>query len=345
MIREMTKKLFNDEAGVSPIVATLVLIVVAIAGAAAVGVIMGTFSSDVSKNANSGDTALASSTEILVGGSTTVQPFSEVLAEKFMEKNPGVKISVQGGGSGAGIASVGLGVIDIGSASRVMKDEEKAKYPEVEEYTIGGSAVVVIANGNASAPITKTQLQAIYNATTGTTDVTTLGTTLFTGISTTNKLTVVQRSEVSGTEETFANYLFGSSKANVDDAAAESVTTVVSASGNAGVLAKVETTTNSIGFVDWGYVSDAATRKVSVLQITDGTTTYYPTGDNIKNAVKDRLAEKGSSTKYVYSLCRPLNYLVNGQPSSMALSFLDFARSPEACDLAHDVGVYHITEL
>jgi len=50
-------KFFNNDEGVSPIVATLVLIVVAIIGAAAVGLIMGTFSSQVSDQANAGDIA------------------------------------------------------------------------------------------------------------------------------------------------------------------------------------------------------------------------------------------------------------------------------------------------
>jgi len=36
---------------------------------------------------------------ITIGGSTTVQPLSEVWAEGFMAKNKDVEIAVQGGGS------------------------------------------------------------------------------------------------------------------------------------------------------------------------------------------------------------------------------------------------------
>ena len=68
------KKRMNHDMAVSPIVATLVLIVVAVIGAVAVGTIMGTFSSDVSKQANAGQAASASQTQVLVAGSTTLQP-------------------------------------------------------------------------------------------------------------------------------------------------------------------------------------------------------------------------------------------------------------------------------
>jgi ABC-type phosphate transport system substrate-binding protein len=38
-----------------------------------------------------------------IAGSTSVQPLAEELAQAFMAKNKGVKVFVQGGGSGAGI--------------------------------------------------------------------------------------------------------------------------------------------------------------------------------------------------------------------------------------------------
>ena len=95
--KTLFKGFFDDTRAVSPIVATLVLVVVAISGAAAVGTIMGTFSSDVSGEANTGELALASSTEILIAGSTTVQPVSELLAEAYMDDHQGIKVTVQGG--------------------------------------------------------------------------------------------------------------------------------------------------------------------------------------------------------------------------------------------------------
>src|SRR5208283_4862293 len=92
-------KRMNNEMAVSPIVATLVLIVVAVIGAVAVGTIMGTFSSDVSKQASAGQASTASQTQLTIAGSTTIQPAMQLVANDFMAANPGYKISVQGGGS------------------------------------------------------------------------------------------------------------------------------------------------------------------------------------------------------------------------------------------------------
>src|SRR5271157_5696277 len=109
-------KRMNNEMAVSPIVATLVLIVVAVIGAVAVGTIMGTFSSDVSKQANANGAGAASQTEIVVAGSTTVDPITQLAAKAYTAKNPGIKITSQAMGSGAGVAAVGNGVADIGAA-------------------------------------------------------------------------------------------------------------------------------------------------------------------------------------------------------------------------------------
>lgn len=63
--------------------------------------------------------------EITVAGSTSVQPLSELLAAAFMKENPGVRVIVQGGGSGVGIEQANNGTVDIGASSRELKEEEK----------------------------------------------------------------------------------------------------------------------------------------------------------------------------------------------------------------------------
>jgi len=42
----------------------------------------------------------------VVEGSTTVLPIAQKAAEVYMDQNPGTNISVRGGGSGVGIASL-----------------------------------------------------------------------------------------------------------------------------------------------------------------------------------------------------------------------------------------------
>ena len=82
-------KRMNNDMAVSPIVATLVLIVVAVIGAVAVGTIMGTFSSSVSKQASAQGASTAAQSEIIVAGSTTINPITQLAAQQYTALNPG----------------------------------------------------------------------------------------------------------------------------------------------------------------------------------------------------------------------------------------------------------------
>src|SRR5208337_557432 len=125
-------KRMNNEMAVSPIVATLVLIVVAVIGAVAVGTIMGTFSTSVSKNVNSNQANSASQTEILVAGSTTIDPITQAAAKVYSATNPGVKITSQAIASGAGIQAVGNGVADIGATSDGVSAAQLQQFPQLQ---------------------------------------------------------------------------------------------------------------------------------------------------------------------------------------------------------------------
>lgn len=97
---------------------------------------------------------------ITIAGSTSVQPFSEVLAEKFMEKNPKVKVNVQGGGSGQGIQAAASGAAQIGSSSRELTAQEKAQLVETK-IAMDGIAVVVNP-ANPLAGLTADQVKNIF---------------------------------------------------------------------------------------------------------------------------------------------------------------------------------------
>jgi len=80
---------------------------------------------------------------LTIAGSTSVQPFSEVLAEEFMAANKGVQVNVQGGGSSVGIEAAISGAAGIGSTSRAVTAEEKAKGLIDTTIALDGIAVVV----------------------------------------------------------------------------------------------------------------------------------------------------------------------------------------------------------
>ena len=317
-IKDLFKGMWEDTRAVSPIVATLVLVVVAITGAAAVGTIMGTFSSDVSGEANTGELAGASSTEILIAGSTTVQPVSELLAEAYMDDHQGVKITVQGGGSGAGVSSTGMGIVDIGAASRDPKSAEMAKFPNIVTHKIGGSAVVVIVN----------KATGLINATKADINEAYVNHTFSGNLSTSPAISkVFDRSEESGTEDTFCKWIGNTTFHS----------SVEGKSGNAGVLKAVEDTPNSIGFVDFGFADSSD--GVIAINLYDGKQ-YTTTEDNIKEQLKD-------STKDTYpdKLARPLNYMTNGEPNSMEQAFITFAMSPGSATYFEECGYFPVTTI
>ena len=78
-------------------------------------------------NAPSGGAAEGTlSGEIVISGSSTVEPISSIVAEDFSANNPDVQYSVDGPGTGDGFALFCAGEIDIADASRAIKDEEAA---------------------------------------------------------------------------------------------------------------------------------------------------------------------------------------------------------------------------
>ncbi len=64
--------------------------------------------------------------EVLVDGSSTVQPLTAVAGELFKEEQQGVNVSVGTTGTGGGFKVFCNGQTDISNASRPIKDEEKA---------------------------------------------------------------------------------------------------------------------------------------------------------------------------------------------------------------------------
>lgn len=76
---------------------------------------MGTFLSDVSKQANVNGAISSSQTEILVAGSDTIDPITRAATKSYTAKTPGIKIISQLGGSNAGVEAVGNGIVDIGA--------------------------------------------------------------------------------------------------------------------------------------------------------------------------------------------------------------------------------------
>jgi phosphate transport system substrate-binding protein len=79
---------------------------------------------------------------VTVAGSTSVEPFAELLAEEYMLHHPKSHIYVQGGGSTAGIEAVRNHAAHIGMSSRSLMGEEKNLYT----VTIAKDAIAIIVH-------------------------------------------------------------------------------------------------------------------------------------------------------------------------------------------------------
>ena len=101
-------------------------------------------------------------------GSDTIVNLALAWAEKYQADHPDVRISVTGGGSGTGIASLINGTVDLANASRNIKDEEideaRANGIEPVEHIIAGDAIAVIVHpDNPVSQLTLQQISDIYS--------------------------------------------------------------------------------------------------------------------------------------------------------------------------------------
>jgi phosphate transport system substrate-binding protein len=93
-------------------------------------------------------------------GSTSIQPFAEILAERYAKKYPGQSVEVQGGGSTAGLQAAESGLADIGMCSRSLTEKESLLFTPVL-IARDGLAIVVNA-GNPVGKLSLAQLRAVF---------------------------------------------------------------------------------------------------------------------------------------------------------------------------------------
>jgi phosphate transport system substrate-binding protein len=133
---------------------------------AAVLVLGACSSSDDDTDATEGGSeSEGASGEVVVSGSSTVEPISIAVAEKFNEANPDVNIPVDGPGTGDGFELFCNGETDINDASSKIKDEQieacEANGVEFIELQIGNDGIAVMTN-EANDAVTCLTTEGIY---------------------------------------------------------------------------------------------------------------------------------------------------------------------------------------
>jgi len=99
--------------------------------------------------------------KIVVGGSSSVGPLMEKLAEAYMAANADVDIEVQISDSTTGMTGAADGTFDIGMASRELKDSELEKGLLPTVIAMDGIAMVV-NNANTLENITTEQIRQVF---------------------------------------------------------------------------------------------------------------------------------------------------------------------------------------
>lgn len=188
-----------------------------------------------------GNNSASSESAVLKGklslaGSTSMEKLCEAMSESFMEAYPDVTVTVEYTGSGAGIESLVAGSIDIGNASRSLKEGENAKGAVENVVAIDGIAVIVDKE-NTVTDLTKEQLADIYTG--KVTNWSELG-------GKDGAIVVIGRENGSGTRGAFEELL------KVEDTCKYAQ----ELDSTGGVLAKVAATEGAIGYVSLDVVNE-----------------------------------------------------------------------------------------
>lgn len=207
-------------------------------------------------DADSGDvTEVEASGVIAMGGSTSVEEIISALRQVYMNENEGLDMTYSGTGSSTGVADALSGKIDVGLASRALKDSEIAEGAEAHIFAFDGIAVVVNA-GNSVANISSEDLAKIYKK--EITNWSELG-------GDDGQIVVVGRDSASGTRGAFEEILEVTDETMYDSE--------LEATG--AVISTVEGNPNAIGYVSLSAVGD----NVSAISVDD----VAPSEDTVKD--------------------------------------------------------------
>jgi len=197
-----------------------------------------------------------SKTGITVAGSTSVEPFAELLAEEYMIRYPQSHIYVQGGGSTAGIEAVRTHAAQIGMSSRSLASGEKDLYA----VTIAKDAIAIIVH--PKNPLQDLPLEKVIEVFSGKIrNWKEIG-------GNPHPIVLVTREEGSGTREAFQKLVMGKEEISLASLVQDS---------NGAIRQVVSGDPNAIGYISLGLVNE----KVKALKISG-------VEPHLKNIVKGR---------------------------------------------------------
>ncbi|MDV6033257.1 MAG: phosphate ABC transporter substrate-binding protein [Phycisphaera sp. RhM] len=234
--------------------------------------------------------------QLTLTGSSTVAPLATEIAKRFEQQHPKVRIDVQTGGSGKGIADVRLGVADIGMASRPLAPDEA----DLTAHRIAADGVgLIVHDSNPIKELSQQQIIAIYTdkinnwKDVGGED---------------KEITVVHKAEGRATLEVFLKH-FGIENPSVkgDVIVGENEHAVKTVAGTEGAIGYV-----SIGTAEADFESGVPIRLLPIDDVEANT-------ENVASGA--------------FPMSRPLNLVTAESPSELASKFIQFCQSTDVHDL------------
>lgn len=249
-------------------------------------------------------------------GSDTIVNLALAWAENYQQVNPGVRISVTGGGSGTGITALISGTVDIANASRQIKPEEleaarKAGY-DPREYIIARDAIAIIVHpDNPIDNLTLNQLALIYRGEIN--NWSELG-------GEDREIVRLSRETNSGTHVYFLEAVVR--MGNADDDNIFSADTLLLPSSE-GIIAEVRDNPNAIGYDSLGYVIPDV-KLVGVSSLENPDQFVIPSLETVNNNT--------------YLISRNLYMYTLDEPEGSVKAYLDWIMSADAQEIVRELG-------
>ena len=253
---------------------------------------------------------------IQIQGSDTMVNLAQAWAEAYTAAEKGANIEVGGGGSGVGIAALINGTIDIATASRDMKAEEKTKAKtasgkDAKEITVGYDCLAIyVHQDNPMTEITLEQLQKIFAEDGNITKWSDLGVNV-PGCQTAEIIRVSRQSS-SGTYEFFREHVLSKKDFKLGSR---------DMNGSKEVVELVGSTPCAIGYSGMGY----ATEHVKKLKVAS------KAGQGVEPTVE-------TAQNKTYPIARPLYLYTLGEPEGDAKKFLSWVLSEPGQKIVQETG-------
>ncbi len=253
---------------------------------------------------------------IKIKGSDTEVNLAVELAEKFHHYKEDFSVSISGGGSGMGIASLYNGQADIANSSRPLSEEEKEMFQKARihikpvEFAEDATAIIV----NPEVALTEIDIPTLAKIMSG---------------ELTNWVQLGEKQapiNIYGRQSNSGTHSFIQKKLNIHFSPKAK-----EMNGNAQIIEGIKADPTGIGYVGAGYLLHNSDHKVKVLKIksTAGSIAFSPLDSEAIKAKK-------------YYFQRPLYQFITSNSWEKSKAFIDFEKSEKGKKIINKSGYYTV---